>query len=168
MAMKKYWTQERIMQAFRDWERLHGSPPKSSTLWKKSRSEEPMHPTDRVVQREYGTWAAALEAYSRTKADRPHPDTNEIIALMQAWKDEHGIAPVASDWDKNINYPTPGFVASRFGSWNAAIVEAGFFPRTRGITKKALARYTPLPRRRREDHANQGSGEEASGDEGVA
>lgn len=150
MAKTKYWTKRRIMQAFRDWERLHGSPPESSTLWKKQRLDEPMHPTDRVVHREYGNWDAALEAYSRTRFPRPHPSRDEIIALMKAWKAEHGIAPVAGDWQKNLDYPSPYWVRIQFGNWNVAIEAAGFYPRTRGITKRALARYTPLPRRRKE------------------
>lgn len=162
--MKKIWTREKILWAFYEWKLEHGSFPHRNA-WRKAGEN---HPSDKPVIQMFGTWEAVLRAAENFRSQRPHPDEEEIIALMKAWHAEHGIAPVAGDWDTDKTYPTPGWVRQHFGTWNAAIEAAGFYPRTRGITKKALARYTPLPRRRKEDHANQGSGAEASGDEGVA
>lgn len=157
MTWHQYWTREKILWAFYEWKKAHGNYPRRRE-WRMGGDD---HPSDSTVLAMFSTWELAVEAAQKARFPRPQPGREEIIASMKAWKAEHGIAPVVDDWQNDRTYPTPGWVKKQFGSWNAAIVEAGFFPRTRGITKKALARYTPLPRRRKEDHANQGSREEA-------
>lgn len=157
MKPKGFWTRERILWAFYLWKKAHGSYPHRKE-WRYAGED---HPADSAVLNAFSSWEEAVEAARTHRFSRPQPDREEIIALMKAWEAEHGIAPVAGDWNNDKTYPTPGWVVRQFGSWNAAIEAAGYFPRTRGITKKALARYTPLPRRRKEDHANQGSAEEA-------
>lgn len=155
--MKKIWTREKILVALHAWKTEHGSyPGRGQWRW---RGEH--HPSDNTVIYAFGSWEAALETAKKARIPRPRPSRDGIIALMKAWEAEHGIAPVANDWQWDKSYPAPNWVKNQFGSWNAGIEAAGYFPRTRGITKKALARYTPLPRRRKDDHANQGSAEEA-------
>lgn len=61
-----------------------------------------------------------------------------IVCAIQEWADEHGgIPPAASDWLRARARGTVGTcsvdqVRRRFGTWNAAIIAAGFEPHATG------------------------------------
>jgi hypothetical protein len=65
----------------------------------------------------------------------PKKWTNElIIEAIQEWHLEHGDIPGANDWAKTDRpdwCPATNTVYRNFGSWNNAIVAAGFTPRPR-------------------------------------
>jgi hypothetical protein len=55
----RHWTPERIVDAIQRWAAEKGSPP-SASRWFKSRPVD--YPSIPTVQREFGSWASAIEA----------------------------------------------------------------------------------------------------------
>lgn len=153
---KPYWTKELVLQAFHEWERTHGSPPKMEdwrTLTPEAR-ENLTYTTNRTVHRLFGGWPNAMAEYEKWHLP-PRPQEHwtkaSIIAAIQQWADEHeGNAPVFKEIGdgRNRSLPAPNTVERLFGTWPKALAEAGFFPRSQGITRKAVNRFKPLPRRR--------------------
>jgi hypothetical protein len=59
------------------------------------------------------------------------PET--IVYAMGLWARRHSRAPFMSEWDQaGENHPSRQTVSRVFGSWNEAMVAAGFNPRPRG------------------------------------
>ncbi len=55
------------------------------------------------------------------------------------WYRQHSRPPFTSDWDQaGENHPSRQTVARVFGSWNEAIVAAGYTPRPRGRPRRVL------------------------------
>lgn len=82
-----------------------------------------------AVSGQFESWNSGLEAagLSTTKSTKTSPQ--EVIAAIQALADHLGRPPTAYEMDEQGEYATK--VAQRcFGSWNAAIREAGFQPHT--------------------------------------
>lgn len=146
-----YWTKERVFEAFRNWEIEHGSLP-STTDWRRSGGE--LHPTDRLVYKLFGGWTQALVEYDKKPRTRTPPnfwDREKVIASFQAWAERHdGKPPVILDTLRGRNdgtLPTSSTVERYCGSWANALRAAGFYPIPRGLTRHAIERYKPLPRR---------------------
>jgi hypothetical protein len=56
----------------------------------------------------------------------------ELLDALRAFADEHGRPPTAPEADTpDSDLPTSMTFANHFGSWNAAVAEAGFEPRDR-------------------------------------
>jgi len=54
---------------------------------------------------------------------------DDIILAMWEWHEEHGRQPFWKDWVRaDANHPASFTVHTIFGSWNEAIIEAGFTP----------------------------------------
>lgn len=145
-----YWTKERVLEAFRDWETEHGSLP-CTTDWRKSGGK--LHPTDRLVHKLFGGWTKALTEYDKKPRIRTPPnfwDREKVIVALQAWAEKYGRAPAILDTLRDRNdgtLPTASTVERYFGSWSRGLKEAGFYPIQRGLTRHAVERYKPLPRR---------------------
>jgi len=122
-ASERIWTPSRVIAAIVHWYQEHGRAPKT-TEWVES---SPDHPAFSIVFGLFGSWRESIEfagfrvreAWSR----------EEMIAAIQAWARRHGRRPTHSDWNKAApDHPCSNQVAKRFGSWNAALDEAGFDP----------------------------------------
>jgi Homing endonuclease associated repeat len=63
----------------------------------------------------------------------PYWTRERIIAAIQRWHREYGYPPKNTDWQPRSTswHPTISMVRAVFGSWNAALVAAGFPPRYR-------------------------------------
>lgn len=116
-----------ILHALRVWAETHGRAPLSDE-WIRADYGRPSRSTVIVV---FGTWNNALA--SAGLAIRRAPETwsrERIIEAIQRWAAAHGGKPPrAIDCDNHPELPSRTVVNRRFGSWNAAIHEAGFFPR---------------------------------------
>jgi hypothetical protein len=68
-----------------------------------------------------------------------------IVYAITLWHRKHSRTPLTSEWDQaGENHPSRQTVARVFGSWNAAMIAAGFTARPRGrqprsLRKEALA-----------------------------
>ncbi len=68
--------------------------------------------------------------------------TNEtILYAIHLWHRKHRRPPATSEWEQaGENHPSRQTVRRVFGSWNEAMVAAGFTPRPRGRPRqRALA-----------------------------
>lgn len=133
------WKQETIVSAIREWADEHGRQPAASD-WLPTVPEGV--PSVDTVQREFGSWNAAIEAAGFTPfavGHRPADRTREdYIAAAQRWVAEHGRIPKRDEWAQaRDGYPSNGGVDYRFGSWNAFIAAAGYEPRRPGRQKVA-------------------------------
>jgi hypothetical protein len=66
--------------------------------------------------------------------------TNEtIVYAITLWYRKHSRTPLTSEWDQaGENHPSRQTVARVFGSWNAAMLAAGFTPRPRGRQPRSV------------------------------
>src|SRR5258708_35870194 len=63
-----------------------------------------------------------------------------IVYAITLWYRKHSRTPLTSEWDQaGENHPSRQTVARVFGSWNAAMLAAGFTPRPRGRQPRSLA-----------------------------
>ena len=69
------------------------------------------------------------------RAAKAQAKRERILALIQRWAEEHqGHPPRVADWRnvRGTGWPSYLTVIRYFGSWDEAILEAGFSPRGRG------------------------------------
>lgn len=129
MAAHPYWTRERILEAFRAWEQKHGGPP-SARDW---RLGVPAHPAASTVYKRFGNWSALMRAAGHPPRvpRRPNETTREAVCqAVYRWAYDHGRLPRWRDWMHAApGRPTADQVIRLFGSWNAAIVAAGYEPK---------------------------------------
>jgi len=53
---------------------------------------------------------------------------------MHAWADEHGRPPTLEEWRRaSARHPSAATVRRLFGTWNAALIAAGFEARPPGL-----------------------------------
>lgn len=79
------------------------------------------------ADRAYTARAAAARSASQQRR-RERPWTREqIIDAIRQWAAEHGRPPTTKDWHSwSPDRPTHDVVRSRYGTWGAAIVAAGY------------------------------------------
>ena len=66
------------------------------------------------------------------------PET--IVYAIGLWYRRHSRIPFTSEWDQaGENHPSRQTVARVFGSWNEAMIAAGFDARPRGRPRRVLA-----------------------------
>jgi hypothetical protein len=79
----------------------------------------------------FGDWPQALTAAGL----RPHRRTwtrEEIVTALKASAAQHGRPPADTDWLRaSHDHPPASTVKNVFGSWSAALRDAGFEPRQR-------------------------------------
>lgn len=159
-STKKTWTPKLIVAAIQEWAEIHGQPP-TRDMWrgKSKPSERGRWPSANSVDRNFGSWNAAIAAAGfepRAQGEnrrKVYPKRKrewtpeEIIALIQQETHEQGLPPALAEWrGRSEERPDPREVAAIFGSWNDAIIAAGFVPRPRGLTRAAI-RYYLIPRK---------------------
>jgi len=127
--LTRRWTPARILHALQAWADHHGHTPSATKL----ATPGPEYPSTRVVCDYFGSWDGALQAAGFPAS--PHGagvvwTRERILGAMAAWGRLHGDAPTAKDWLRSTpEHPAARTVLTRFGTWNTAIDEAGFFPR---------------------------------------
>lgn len=95
--------------------------------------KDPVNPSYAVYIRAFGTWNDALNAAGfNVSKRRRYDDKKELIVKLKEVADELGRTPQA----KEISNPGPDTFIRVFGSWNKALIAAGFSPYKRGATKK--------------------------------
>lgn len=116
-------------ESIRTWAAEHGRTP-TTTDWTGAdpTGRRPGYPR---VQREFGTWDAALRA-AGFEARPWRWKRGEVIDALRDWADHHGHPPTATDWQQATRqHPTPQTVARLFGSWPEALLAAGLSIRRR-------------------------------------
>lgn len=154
----KFWTRERILAKFHEFNEQHGRPP-TSTEWLHRVpivDGRRIWPSSTAVITEFGSWSRGMRAAGYTpraqKKLLKHESTprakhwtkEEIIQLLQKWHAEHGLSPARNEWERDREYPHPSTVTKHFGSWSDAIRAAGFLPLPTGVNRRAIATYLPL------------------------
>lgn len=127
----RYWKPEWIIEACQDWAAIHGGPPLCDQ-W--AASPGPMYPSASTVKKRFGTWNAMIEAAGFTPTEARYGalywTCDRMVAACHRWVQENGRIPTARDWGRASTFAPPSSsVLSRFGSWNAMILAAGYEPR---------------------------------------
>ena len=142
------WTRETIIYAFELWHRRHLCSP-TVAEWRRAGESHPSVTTVRTV---FGSWNSAVAAAglrprrpgearkgSSRRAQRK-PGVGGALAQRQSlractrWAQEHGRPPTLEEWRRaGESHPSAATVRRLFGTWNAALVAAGFEPRRPGV-----------------------------------
>ncbi len=124
-----YWTRARVIDACQQWAHEHGRPPKAID-WRKA---TPSHPNTATACDALGTWNELLRAAGlepRPAGSSSHYTRADIIQAIYAHVFEHGRIPRELDWrTSHPSRPSAQQTKRLFGTWNAAIVAAGYPPR---------------------------------------
>ncbi len=143
------WTRETIIYAFELWHRRHLCSP-TVAEWRRAGSDNPSATT---VRSAFGSWNSAVKAAGLRprrpgEARKTSPPAIEqppagavprwppprVVERLQAWAHEHGRPPTLEEWRRaGARHPSAATVRRLFGSWNAALVAAGFEKRPPGI-----------------------------------
>jgi HNH endonuclease len=164
------FSKDEIIAAIDAWVRIHGKPPvtadwdpsrarRSGQDWRARRFEQGEWPSVPMVRRQFGTFAAAIEAAGyrpgRTPSRiRPHLLGSEaILEAMREWARRYGSPPTMSDWEPSRarrngqewrvaryergDWPSARTVRAHFGSFSKAVEAAGLEPRPAGRPPRA-------------------------------
>jgi hypothetical protein len=142
------WTRETIIYAFELWHRRHLCSP-TVAEWRLAGES---HPSVTTVRSVFGSWNSAVAAAGFRprrpgEARRAGPalvpgrsepavrwPVNTVVARLRAWTDDHGRPPTLEEWRRaSARHPSSATVRRLFGTWNDALVAAGFEPRRPGV-----------------------------------
>lgn len=85
----------------------------------------------------FGSWNSALDA-ARLKIRRHSTISKKLVVdKMKEFVRENGFVPEQRDWLNKPGYPSFASACGMFGSWQAAVRAAGYFPRRR-LTRTEL------------------------------
>lgn len=122
------WTPQSIIAALQAWTEKHGRPP-TADQWRKATIVNPAHKT---VHSMFGSFEAARRAAGVTLIRKNHAGTwtrEQVIDAITRWVFVHGRIPRRTNWQVGTDdHPTVHRVESLFGTWNGAIVAAGYEP----------------------------------------
>lgn len=131
------WTRQTILQAFVDWAAKHGRSP-SVEDWTNAGKG---HPSGHTVRQVFGSFAKARKQAGLTFQRKNHAGDwtrDEIIDAIVRWRFVHGRIPARNDWQASAEgRPSCHRVESVFGTWNGAIVAAGYEPRRATRSKQS-------------------------------
>jgi hypothetical protein len=162
---KSRFTQDEVIEALQRWTAIYGEPPRGidwdpsrarrlGQRWRVDRYRTDRWPTLPIVQRQFGTWSAALSAAGlrpRRGPVRPRPSSlsnADILHAIRTWTARYGEPPAWADWSPararrygqewrakrylSGDWPSANTVVRRYGTFGAAIRAAGLTPRPRG------------------------------------
>lgn len=127
------WNRDAILAAVHAWIDTHGKVPTSKN-WKNA---APGHPAQSTVTKVFGSWNGMIEA----AGFEPNPSNwqreltfsrEQILHEILEFRFAHGRVPTYRDFtahDPERRRPTARTIARLFGSWNGALVAAGYEPR---------------------------------------
>lgn len=118
--MAKNYTPEEILKALRDcFEKTFEAPKKDKWVGPPSQS---------TIIRTFGSWSEALK---QAEIDKNEIRKEKLIAEMRKTvADLGGVIPSANDWGRNCYKPSSTFLTKIFGTWNNALLAAGFTPKS--------------------------------------
>lgn len=126
------WSRQAILAAATKWNTQHGRPP-TSKQWANA---NPHHPAQSTVWKMFGSWNEMLAE----AGFRPRPNNwqkalkfsrEQIIHEILEFKFSHGRLPTYREFsapDPNRRRPSSRTIERVFGSWNGALVAAGYDP----------------------------------------
>lgn len=118
------WTRRKLIAAAVRWDTEHGNPPRV-TDWT---AATVAHPSKRTVYMVFGSWPDFLLA-AGFEPHRARWTREGVLQALFAWRFEHGKLPSSHQWTKaGEEHPCRYTVRALFGSWNAAVVAAGYEP----------------------------------------
>ena len=145
------WTRETIIYAFELWHRRYLCSP-TVAEWRRAGRDNPSATT---VRSAFGSWNSAVEGgrpasaaagrgprrpARRSSRARAPEDGHALAAAARRrarcrrWAHEHGRPPTLEEWRRaGTRHPSAATVRRLFGSWNAALVAAGFEMRPPGV-----------------------------------
>jgi len=129
----KLWTVELIVGAIRRWTSEHDGSPPAFDVWNRAGVPRDEFPAATTVKRVFGSWHAALAEAGVPTVREPRWTAERIVAAIQRWTTEHdGSPPQYVAWDRagtgRHEFPSTHTVKRVFGSWHAALAEAGVPP----------------------------------------
>jgi hypothetical protein len=123
--------------------------------WRIDRFTSGDWPSARIVRYHFGTMSAAIVAAGLrprrrpTRVRRHMRSADSVLEAIRAWVERYGETPGMADWDPSRarhagqwwrvsrfyqgDWPSISTVRHHFGSLNAAVREAGYEPRMRGV-----------------------------------
>lgn len=127
------WNRETVINAFQRWADEHGNGPSAADWQLAGRG----HPSIKTVNRLFGSFVAARDAsgVSYQPGNVKHSATRDwtrekVCTAVYLWYFAHGRIPRRNEWAQPPEgYPTANTVLRLFGSWNAAMADAGYTPR---------------------------------------
>lgn len=116
---------EQIIAALRTYDRERGCSP-SSQQWR----TQALSPSVATIEGRFGSWSAALAAAGLPpRRVRREWSDRDILDGLRRFAADHGRPPRTTDRVGLLStYPSPALAISRFGSWSAALTEAGLQP----------------------------------------
>lgn len=131
------WTPDEIVKAMIAWAANHGRPP-TSTSWRTASREHPSAERVRIVFGSFKRGQAAAGMRTVRSLTGVVWTRATIRQALFEWRFEHGRSPKAEEWraSEDPRWPSTSTVIRLFGSWNKAIVSAGYTP---GYVRKAAA-----------------------------
>jgi len=143
------WTKPRILDGLSRWVGEHDRVPTQDD-WHYAK---PWHPSEGTVRKKFGSWNAMLVAAGyppNQRGGRPRGFTRtEITVAVTAWKMQYGRLPKQRDWRGQVpGFPTRQQVVTEFGSWNAALVAAGYETHELNKSYRSTRGYQTLGRER--------------------
>jgi hypothetical protein len=140
---RRVWTEQRVLDAIRDWVKLTGTPPGVAD-WSPAhararhrgsagyRSQPGRWPSASVVAARFGSFRRAVEAASVAGTGARGPGApsrwrvEEIAAAMRRHADRTGRLPRRTDWRRaGDDHPSASTVYRIVGSWERAVKAAG-------------------------------------------
>lgn len=131
---KKY-SRQQMIEKLQELEKEKGKIPEEKDL-----VNNPKYPSFGTYINEFVTWNNALieAGFEPNKRGYDAYHTKETcIKDIQQWTNKHnGIPPISTDFNDNPKYPSRSTIQKLFGTWNNAIIAAGFKPNKLETTAK--------------------------------
>jgi hypothetical protein len=123
---RRDWTEQQLTRALRAAARRLGRTPMEKD-WNRLAPEFGWPHTATVARKlGAGSWEQAIDAAGLTRRSRSAWTTDEVLTLLRADAYRRGRPPRIHEWlTKDASRPTYYQVANLFGSWTAALTEAG-------------------------------------------
>lgn len=138
------WSTEKVLDAARAYHARYRVAP-TAEAWRRS---SPKNPASTTVRALFGTWNEMIRqaGFKPRPAHAPPPETvwsrDQVTQLIYLFRFTHGRLPSWRDWKTADPYrPTSNQVTRLFGSWNAAMVAAGYEHEARGSGGRTRAGY---------------------------
>lgn len=122
------WNRQSIIVACQKWVEANGAVP-GMNEWSRSTAD---HPVASTVYRLFGSWNNMIEAAGykpRRRGRQFATNRKQVVDAIYRWRFDHGELPTSEQWMRwSADRPNTTQVTRLFGSWNAAIIAAGYDP----------------------------------------
>lgn len=126
----RFYTPEVIVERIQQWARAHGAPPSASD-WLRTVPEGGVAVS--TVQREFGTWNAAIKAAGFDPCIQYRHDRETALQAIRDFVARNRRVPTVREFRAaTAEHPSSSWYALMFGSWSEAVRQAGFRPNVPG------------------------------------